>query len=79
MDSAMQPLKNGIREIAILPYYNFSAKLHDLHIILDIDSAKNKTEYRGECTHFCSTPFLWLPLWRSFRLAMDRQFSPKDS
>jgi hypothetical protein len=79
VDSSMQPLINGVREIAILPYYNFTAKLHDLHIISNINSAKNETEYKGECTHFCSTSFLRLPLWRSFRLAMDRQFSPVDS
>lgn len=44
----------------ILPFAQFSAKFHDLH--------------PGECTHFCSTPFLWYPLWRSLRLAMEDHF-----
>lgn len=82
MDSTLQqppPIFHGdTREIVILPYYNFTAQLHDLHIISNINTAKNASEYKGECTHFCSTPFLWLPLWRSFRLAMDRQFPSMD-
>jgi hypothetical protein len=48
------------REIAILPFVNFSSTLHDLHPL--------------ECTHFCSTPHLWAPLWRSLRLSMDWKF-----
>ena len=49
------------KELVILPFYNFTAPLYDLH--------------PGECTHFCSTPFLWMPIWRSLRLAMDRQWT----
>ena len=25
----------------------------------------------GDCTHYCSTPFLWAPLWRSVRLGVE--------
>jgi hypothetical protein len=51
---------NTAGEIVILPFYDFTSKLYDLH--------------PGECTHYCSTPFLWLPLWRSFRVAMDWKY-----
>jgi hypothetical protein len=44
-------------EIVILPFYDFTSKLYNLH--------------PHECSHYCSTPFLWMPLWRSFRVAMD--------
>lgn len=49
------------KELIILPYNNFTRFLHDLH--------------PDECTHYCSTPFLWIPIWRSLRLAMDRQWN----
>jgi hypothetical protein len=43
-----------------LPFSEFTSEFHDLH--------------PGECTHYCSTPHLWNPLWRSLRLAMNRTF-----
>jgi len=47
-------------EITVLPLYNFTAKLFDLHT-------------GGEdCTHFCYTPHLWYPTWRHLRIVMDR-------
>ncbi len=51
----------GQRELVILPFFNLTAKLHYFH--------------PDECTHYCSTPYLWMPIWRSLRLAMDRQWS----
>ena len=48
-------------EIAMLPFTEFTSELHYMH--------------PTECTHFCSTPHLWIPLWRSLRLAMERRFS----
>jgi hypothetical protein len=48
-------------EIIMLPYAKFTSDLYDLH--------------PDECTHYCSTPFLWMPLWRSFRLAMEWKFN----
>jgi hypothetical protein len=48
------------QEIVIAPFLNFTRGLYDLH--------------PGECTHFCSTPHLWYPLWRSLRLSMDWKF-----
>jgi hypothetical protein len=60
--SPMPPLQHSDKddEVALLPFTEFTSELHDLH--------------PGECTHYCSTPHLWNPLWRSLRLAMDRRF-----
>jgi hypothetical protein len=57
------PKRGSEKELVILPFYNFTIPLFDLH--------------PGECTHFCSTPFLWMPVWRSLRLAMDRQWNTR--
>jgi hypothetical protein len=48
-------------EVVVVPFANFSAQFHDLHA-------------HNECTHYCSTPHLWYPLWRSLRFAMSRRF-----
>jgi hypothetical protein len=45
-------------EIILLPFYNFSRELHYNH--------------PSECTHYCSTPYLWLSTWRGLRLALER-------
>jgi hypothetical protein len=47
-------------ELVILPFRQFT---HDLHYA-----------HGTECTHYCSSPHLWLPVWRALRLAMDRLF-----
>lgn len=54
-------LQSDKDEIAMLPFTEFTSDFHDLH--------------PNECTHYCSTPHLWIPLWRSLRLSMDRRFS----
>jgi hypothetical protein len=48
------------QEIVIVPFLNFTRGLYDLH--------------PKECTHYCSTPHIWYPLWRSLRLSMDWKF-----
>lgn len=45
-------------ELIVLPFRNYTAPLHYLH--------------PGECTHYCHTPYLWLPIWQALRIAMDR-------
>jgi len=45
-------------DIFILPFANFSSNFHELH-------------KANECTHYCSTPYLWYPIWRSLRLSME--------
>ncbi len=49
------------KELVILPFYNYTVSMYFLH--------------PNECTHYCSTPFLWMPVWRSLRLAMDRKWA----
>jgi hypothetical protein len=52
-----QPVSRG-DELVILPYNRFTSEMHQLH--------------PNECTHFCHTPNVWLPIWRTLRLALDR-------
>jgi hypothetical protein len=59
---------NGtLPEMVILPFFNFTVPHYDLH---PIEAGK---EGQPDCTHFCSTPYLWLPVWRSLRLALERR------
>jgi hypothetical protein len=50
-------------ELVVLPYFNFTAP-----------HAKMHPRYGEDCTHFCSSPFMYYPIWRSLRFALDRQF-----
>jgi hypothetical protein len=56
----------GKKELLILPQRRALLPLHDLHAQADKDR---------DCTHFCSSPDLFLPAWRSLRIAMDDYFS----
>jgi hypothetical protein len=60
-----QPVSRSDHELVILPFRDFTSELHYLH--------------PNECSHFCSTPHLWLPIWRSLRLAMDRALANTDA
>jgi hypothetical protein len=53
------------QETVIAPFLNFARGLCDLH--------------PGECTHCCSTPHAWHPLWRSLRLSMDWKFGSSQT
>lgn len=46
--------------LVVLPWWDFTARHHEMHPF-------------QECSHYCSSPFLYLPLWRGLRLAMDRK------
>jgi hypothetical protein len=45
-------------ELVLLPFRDYTKPLHYLH--------------PGECTHYCHDPHVWLPIWRSLRIAVDR-------
>jgi hypothetical protein len=45
-------------ELVFLPFRDYTVPLHYLH--------------PGECTHYCHSPHVWLPIWRTLRLAIDR-------
>lgn len=53
-------------EVVVLPYFDFTSQLHSLHPL-----PENGFQ---DCTHYCSSPFTYYPLWRSLRFAMERQF-----
>jgi hypothetical protein len=46
-------------KIVVLPFFNFTTTLHEDHPL------------NQDCTHFCYSPYLWWPLWRSLRIAME--------
>jgi len=52
---------NATTHLKILPFYHYTKLFYDLHM--------NKNF--NDCTHFCSTPALWLYLWRTLRLALE--------
>ena len=49
---------DATRNLYFIPFRDFSSQFHDIH-------------RKGECTHYCSTPDLWLPISRVLRLHMD--------
>jgi hypothetical protein len=50
----------GSHQLTILPFREYTSQLHALH-----------TGTENDCSHFCSTPSLWLQLWRTLRIAFD--------
>ena len=68
--SNMPPLdrsQNTLQEVVVLPYFNFTSQHHELH--------PRDKEGSDDCTHYCSSPHVYYPLWRSLRLAMERRFA----
>lgn len=53
--------------LAWIPFYNFTLQLSDLHPRQGGDGLG-----LGECTHFCSTPHLWMPIWKGLRVSLER-------
>jgi len=50
--------KREERKLMVLPYYEYTSHLLHLH--------------GTECTHYCHTPDLWIPILRGIRVAMER-------
>lgn len=44
--------------LTVFPFRAYTSQLLALHT-------------NSDCSHFCSSPSLWLPLWRSIRIALD--------
>ena len=53
----------GPRNLVLLPFREFTSELYFMH-----------AHGGGDCTHFCSSPYLWLPALRSLRIAIERRF-----
>lgn len=51
------------KELIIIPFRQYTIPMHNLH------------PSTTDCTHYCHTPYLWLPLWRSLRLSLDRMMN----
>lgn len=65
----MMPYQENKKEVVVLPYFNFTSQHFNMH----------PTESESDdCTHYCSSPYVYYPLWRSLRFAMDRQFGTKE-
>jgi len=45
--------------LVVLPFTKFTRPLHYLH------------PGKSDCTHICYTPFIWMPVWRALRRAID--------
>ena len=63
--TTQSPTVDGHASASVLyvqPFFNFTRQLHGFHPIGD---------GQQDCTHFCSSPYLWWPLWNSLRSLMD--------
>jgi len=65
MDADFQEQPRSTNELVFLPYREYTAPLHYMHA--------------EDCSHYCSTPYIWLPIWRSLRFGMDRAVPKKSS
>ena len=63
----MPPPPANSSEVVVLPYYNFTSKHPQMHPHRDGDKD-------DDCAHFCGSPYIYYPLWRYLRFAMDRSF-----
>jgi hypothetical protein len=57
-----------------IPFLNYTRRLGHIHK----RKMNNNTEEYLDCTHFCTSPFLWMPLWRSIRLGLEYQMARDD-
>ena len=51
----------------VLPYHNFTHRFHRMHPT----NREPDTDKLQDCTHFCGSPFMYMPLWRPLRLILD--------
>ena len=58
--------RSSRRHVTVLPFADFTKALHGLHPYEEAGGGKG-----GDCTHYCSTPFVYYPLWRSIRMALQ--------
>lgn len=68
LSSAPAASRHNNHQVILLPFFDFTAQLHDLH------PRRLPYDHALDCTHYCPSPYLYNPLWRSLRLAMDWKF-----
>jgi hypothetical protein len=62
------PQKNkSTPRVVVAPWFHFTGQHYQLH-------PYNQRSPKQDCTHFCGSPFLYLPVWRGLRIAMDSEF-----
>ena len=60
MPSEIQP-----KEVVVVLYHHFKQTLQERHV---------GGKHIPDCTHNCGSPFMYMTLWISLRIAMDRQY-----
>jgi len=59
-------------KLTLLPYADFTQQLYQLHPFDErLQTADGGGGGGDDCTHYCSSPFLYMPLWRSLRMAFS--------
>jgi hypothetical protein len=63
----MPPKNKSISKVVVAPWFNFTSQHFQMHPFNPVAPAQ-------DCTHFCASPFLYSPVWRGLRIAMDSEF-----
>jgi hypothetical protein len=63
----MPPKNSSTPRVVVAPWFNFTGQHHQMHPF-------KKATSKQDCTHYCASPFLYLPVWRGLRIAMDSEF-----
>ncbi|CAB9521094.1 expressed unknown protein [Seminavis robusta] len=70
-DNNNQRFDSDHASVTILPFADWTKPLYALHPYDDRGGTGGGGG--GDCTHYCSSPFLYLPLWKSMQYAMSSQ------
>jgi hypothetical protein len=65
--SDLPPKNKSTPKVVVAPWFNFTSQHYRLHPLEPLSS-------KQDCTHYCASPFLYLPVWRGLRIAMDSEF-----
>lgn len=57
---------DAAKELIVIPFAQYTAELFFLHPTHTVSKTL-------DCTHFCQSPYLWWPVWRSIRLGMEQR------
>jgi hypothetical protein len=63
----MPPKNSSTPRVVVAPWFNFTGQHHQMHPF-------NPLHPSQDCTHYCASPSLYLPVWRGLRIAMDSEF-----
>jgi hypothetical protein len=63
----MPPKNKSTPKVVVAPWFNFTGQHYQMHPFNPLSS-------KQDCTHYCASPILYLPVWRGLRIAMDSEF-----